>query len=137
MTELECIAPTVAVFGNCDRFYDYGRLDNGKPRQLHIAQSLDVTTAPFVPSAPDREVFAQGDAKVTHLVTCPYYSVYRAELSGKAQWNWDKPFVNVSILAGSGTLDGTPVKKGDHLLLTANYGPMTAEGEMEFIYSHI
>ena len=119
------------------RFYDYGRLDNGKPRQLHIAQSLDVTTAPFVPSAPDREVFAQGDAKVTHLVTCPYYSVYRAELSGKARWNWDKPFVNVSILAGSGTLDGTPVKKGDHLLLTANYGPMTAEGEMEFIYSHI
>ena len=24
MTELECIAPTVAVYGNCDRFADYG-----------------------------------------------------------------------------------------------------------------
>lgn len=24
MTELECIAPTVAVHGNCDRFQDYG-----------------------------------------------------------------------------------------------------------------
>jgi len=24
MTELECIAPTVSVYGNCDHFYDYG-----------------------------------------------------------------------------------------------------------------
>ncbi len=119
------------------RFYDYGRLENGKPRQLHIAQSLDVTTAPFVEKSTEPEVFTQGDARVVHLVTCPYYSVYRAELSGKAQWCWDKPFVNVSILSGHGTLDGTPVQKGDHLLLTANYGEMTAEGDMEFIYSHI
>lgn len=119
------------------RFYDYGRLDHGKPRQLHIAQSLAVTAAPFVPQTPEREVFSQGDAKITHLVTCPYYSVYRTELKGRAEWNWDKPFVNVSILAGEGTLDGTPVKKGDHLVLTANYGPMIAEGNMEFIYSHI
>ena len=119
------------------RFYDYGRLQDGKPRQLHIEQSLAVTTAPFVPAAPAQEVSTQGDAKVTHLVSCQYYSVYRAELSGKAQWHWDKPFVNVSILSGQGTLDGTPVKKGDHLLLTANYGDMTVEGDLEFIYSHL
>ena len=119
------------------RFYDYGRLQDGKPRQLHIAESLAVTAAPFVPSAPAQEVFTQGGATVTHLVTCPYYSVYRAELKGTAVWNWEKPFVNVSILSGSGTLDGTPVKKGDHLLLTADYGEMTAEGELEFIYSHL
>lgn len=119
------------------RFYDYGRLQDGKPRQLHIEKSLAVTTAPFVPVTPEQEVTQQGDAKVTHLVTCPYYSVYRAQLSGKAQWNWDQPFVNVSILAGQGTLDGTPVKKGDHLLLTAGYGEMTVEGDLEFIYSHL
>lgn len=119
------------------RFYDYGRLQDGKPRQLHIAESLAVTKAPFVPSAPEQDVFTVGDARVTHLVTCPYYSVYRAELSGKAVWNWDQPFVNISILAGEGTLDGTPVAKGDHLLLTANYGEMTAEGDLEFIYSHL
>ncbi len=118
------------------RFYDYGRLENGKPRQLHIAQSLDVTKAPFVPSTPSQETYAQGDAQVTHLVTCPYYSVYRVCLEGKAQWNWDKPFVNVSILSGEGALDGVPVKKGDHLVLTANYGEMTMEGAMELIYSH-
>ena len=119
------------------RFYDYDRLDNGKKRQLHIAQSLDVTTAPFVPAAPVKTVARVGDAEVTHLVTCPYYSVYHGVLEGKAELNFTAPFVNLSILAGSGTLDGQPVKKGDHMVLTANYGKLALEGNMEFIYSHI
>ena len=28
------------------RLYDYGRLQNGKPRELHIDKSLDVITVP-------------------------------------------------------------------------------------------
>lgn len=117
------------------RFYDYDRLENGRKRPLHIAQSLDVTNAPFVPEKDARETFTQGDATVTHLVTCPYYSVYRAELNGQAEFDFRKPFVNISILSGSGTLDGEKVQKGDHLLLTADYGKLKAQGEMEFIYS--
>ena len=119
------------------RFYDYGRLENGKPRQLHIQQSLDVTTAPFVPASPKQTVTQVGDAQVKHLVKCPYYSVYHAQLNGKAQWNFTAPFVNVSILSGKGTLNGVPVAKGDHLLLTASFGSLTAEGELELIYSYI
>lgn len=119
------------------RFYDYGRLQDGKPRTLHIAESLAVTKAPFVPTTPKQDVFTIGDAEVTHLVSCKYYSVYRAVLSGKAVWNWEKPFVNISILSGEGMLDGTPVKKGDHLLLSANYGEMTVQGDLEWIYSHL
>lgn len=119
------------------RFYDYDRLDHGKKRQLHIAQSLDVTTAPFVPAEPERTVAQVGDAKITHLVTCPYYSVYHGVLEGKAEMDFTAPFVNLSILDGAGTLDGSPVKKGDHMVLTANYGTAVLEGNMEFIYSHI
>ena len=119
------------------RFYDYGRLENGKPRQLHIAQSLDVTTAPFVPWQGEQEKTKRRDAEITHLVTCPYYSVYHGVLDGKTELSFDKPFVNLSILAGSGTLDGQPVKKGDHLLLTANYGSAKLEGKLEFIWSHV
>lgn len=119
------------------RFYDYDRLDHGKKRQLHIAQSLDVTTAPFVSAEPDRTVAQVGGAAITHLVTCPYYSVYHGVLDGKAEMDFTAPFVNLSILEGSGTLDGTPVKKGDHMVLTANYGTAVLEGNMAFIYSHI
>lgn len=119
------------------RFYDYGRLENGKPRQLHIEKSLDVTTAPFESAAPEQSVMCIGDAAITHLVSCPYYSVFRAELDGKAALNWTQPFVNVSILDGCGTLDGMEVKKGDHLLICAAYGDMLIEGKLELIYSHI
>lgn len=119
------------------RFYDYGRLQDGKPRQLHIAQSLAVTKAPFVPAAPAQETWTQGGATVTRLVTCPYYTVYRAAVSGSAPFRWDAPFVNVSILSGEGMLDGTPVRKGDHLLICAGYGDMTVSGDLEMIYSHL
>ena len=119
------------------RFYDYGRLENGKPRQLHIARSLDVTTAPFVPWQGEQEKRRAEDAEITRLVTCPCYSVYHGSLDGKAALNFDTPFAAFSILSGSGVLDGEPVKKGDHLLLTAGYGKASLEGDLEFIYSHV
>ena len=51
--------------------------------------------------------------------------------------DWAQPFVNVSILKGEGTLDGEPVKMGDHLVIPAGYGEMKLEGNLELIYSHI
>ena len=118
------------------RFYDYDRLENGKKRELHIEKSLDVTTVPFVPDRTVPGTETVGDAEITHLVTCPFYSVYRAVLHGAAGLTFRAPFVNVSII-GEGTLDGEPVKKGDHMVLTANYGPCRLEGNMELVYSYI
>lgn len=118
------------------RFYDYDRLENGRPRTLHIEKSLAVTTAPFRPATVQPETTRTGDMQITHLVTCPYYSVYRAQLDGQAQLSWQQPFVNLSVLSGSGTLDGTPVRQGDHLLLCANYGPMHLSGHLTLLYSH-
>lgn len=119
------------------RFYDYDRLENGKKRELHIEKSLDVTMVPFVPDRTVPETETVGDAEITHLVTCPFYSVYRAVLHGAAGLTFRAPFVNVSIIGGEGTLDGEPVKKGDHMVLTANYGPCRLEGNMELVYSYI
>ena len=119
------------------RFYDYDRLENGKKRELHIEKSLDVTTVPFVPDRTVPETETVGDAGITHLVTCPFYSVYRAVLHGAAGLTFRAPFVNVSIIGGEGTLDGEPVKKGDHMVLTADYGPCRLEGNMELVYSYI
>lgn len=79
------------------RFYDYDRLSDGKPRPLHIAQSLAVTQVPHSLEAPKQETCRQGGAEITHLVTCPYYAVYRVRLDGRWETNWEQPFVNVSI----------------------------------------
>lgn len=69
------------------RFYDYDRLSDGKPRPLHIAQSLAVTQVPHSLEAPKQETCRQGGAEITHLVTCPYYAVYRAP----AGWTAGRP----------------------------------------------
>lgn len=119
------------------RFYDYGRLQDGKPRPLHIERSLDVTAIPYRPSdfAVTRQT-VQGST-LTHLITCPYYSVYHLKLNGTVKTDWTEPFVNVSIIEGEGFLDDEPVKKGDHLIIPAGYGLMKLQGQMELIYSHL
>lgn len=119
------------------RVYDYDRLQDGKPRQLHVEQSIDVIKAPFVPQNADGESFTTGGAEVTKLVSCEYYSVYKTTVKGRAVIKNDKPFVNVSILSGSGTIDGIAVKKGDHFIIPAGYGDYTLEGEMFLITSSV
>ena len=101
------------------RFYDYDRLSEGRPRPLHIEESLAVTQSPFRPRELRPQTRREGDALVTELVRCPCYTVYRA------------------VLDGRGALDGTPVERGDHLLLPAGYGTMTLEGRLELICSHL
>ena len=119
------------------RVYDYGRLQNGKPRQLHVKQSIDVIRAPFIPeNADERTEETVGDAKVTKLVSCDKYEVYHISLSGTAVFHQDKCFKNVSILEGNGTIDGIAVKKGDHFILPFGYGEFTVAGELEIIISN-
>lgn len=45
--------------------------------------------------------------------------------------------MNVSIPEGEGILDGKPVSGGDYLLLTAGYGKLSIEGDLELIWSYI
>ena len=47
------------------------------------------------------------------------------------------PFLNVSVLEGSGTLNGQAVKKGDHFVVPAGYGRMQFEGDRELIASTV
>lgn len=119
------------------RVYDYDRLSNGKPRELHVEKSIDVIEAPFVPY----EVSAKTEQGVGYerqnLITCPVYSVDKLDIHGKAVFTQDKPFLNVSILDGEGTIDGISIKKGDHFILPAGYGEYELDGNMTIITSNI
>lgn len=119
------------------RFYDYGRLQNGKPRPLHMEQSLAVARIPFRMETPEPEARELGDARVTRLIQCPYYTVCHVELDGRWKTEWTQPFVNVSVLSGRGTMDGEGIEKGDHLIIPAGYGKMEIRGSLELIYSHV
>ena len=68
------------------RVYDYGRVDDqGRPRKLHIQKALEVLD--FVPGAKGRlvthPVELPGENTTEHLVTCPYFSVDRWDISSR------------------------------------------------------
>ena len=120
------------------RVYDYDRLQDGKPRALHVQQSIDVIKAPFEPAVAEHEKLDVAGAEAEKLVSCPCYTVCKATVNGTAEFDWDQPFVDISVLDGEGSFDGTPVKKGTHLIVPAGYGKMKAEGKnLMMIYSYI
>ena len=119
------------------RVYDYDRLSNGKPRQLHIAQSIDVITVP-AKSADNSVVHTEKkDDAIQQLICCPYYTVYRIDVEHRVETWQDKPFVLMSVVEGEGTLNGTHLKKGDHLILPDGYGKVELQGRMQIIASTI
>lgn len=119
------------------RVYDYDRLSNGKPRELHVEKSIDVIEAPFVPYEVSAKTEQGEGYERQNLITCPVYSVDKLTIHGKAVFHQDKPFLNVSILDGEGTIDGRKIKKGDHFILPAGYGEYVLDGNMTIITSNI
>ena len=118
------------------RVYDYDRLSNGKPRQLHVQQSLDVIK---VPAAPMSECMIEtGEAetnKLQKLIECKYYQVFHMKVDGKAEFEQSYPFLIVSVVEGNGLLNHTSVKKGDHFILPCGYGNVEIEGNLELVAS--
>lgn len=120
------------------RVYDYDRLSNGKPRELHIQKSLDVITVPAKSAAESviraEEIDAQPGA-VKNLYQCDEYQVWKVEIDGSLDLNQEKDFLIGSVISGEGNLNGTKLKKGDHFILPADFGEMHFEGKMTLIAS--
>ena len=65
------------------RVYDYDRLTDGKPRELHVDKSIDVITVPaksIEDSVMDTNNLPQN--KWNKLIECSYYKVYKLVLDG-------------------------------------------------------
>lgn len=120
------------------RVYDYDRLSNGKPRELHVRQSIDVITVPA--ASPQQSVKKTKDVEANRLQSlhsCEYYEVFKLVVQGKAQVEQSYPFLNLSVVEGSGQIDGQSLKKGDHLIVPNRYGSIELEGNMEIIASTV
>lgn len=120
------------------RVYDYGRLSNGKPRELHIEKSIDVITVP-AKSVADSVKSAENLPvnQLNELYACQYYHVYKLEVSGNMSFEQDKPFFNMTVTEGDGIVNGQPVKKGDHFILPNGFGTVELQGKMQIIASTI
>ena len=106
------------------RIYDYGRVGaDGKPRQLHIQQALEVTQR--TPPQPDPDFHG-------HLAQCPYFTVDVME----GRFTLDcgpESFVSALVLGGTGALwegdESMPLRKGESLFIPAGAGQCRLEGD--------
>lgn len=119
------------------RLYDYGRLQDGKPRELHIDKSMDVITCPYEEKSGSREKTAGSGFTRESLVSCRFYSVDKWDISEAAWLEQDSPFLIIDVIDGTGFIDGTEIKKGDHMILPAGYGKCRIEGNLSIITSHV
>lgn len=118
------------------RIYDYDRLSNGKPRELHVEKSLAVINTPEKPSA---EMITHTRNLVSNqwneLISCKYYTVFKADVHGSFSFEQSYPFFNMTVIEGTGTINGIDIKKGDHFILPANFGKAFLQGNMEILSS--
>ncbi len=120
------------------RVYDYGRLTDGKPRQLHVKQSIDVITVP-APSAADsvKSALALPENTMNELISCDYYTVWKLDVAGVMSFEQTHPFLIMSVIEGEGSVDGRRICKGDHFILPQSYGTAELRGEMTLIASSV
>lgn len=120
------------------RVYDYDRTVDGKPRQLHIEQSIDVITVPA--KAAEDSVMEAGMLPVNTmnlLCSCEYFKVWKIDVSQSFTFEQEFPFFIMSVIDGEGTLDGQAIRKGDHFILPAGYGEVNLTGNVKLIASTI
>lgn len=114
------------------RVYDYHRKDkDGHERQLHVQQSIDVTTVPFHPYNLDNQIVENHEyGKRTQLVSSQYLTLNKYDLNGQMTLKNDKPFQLVSIVEGEGMAAGEKVKKGDHFVVCSDQKATDFSGNM-------
>lgn len=111
------------------RVYDYGRVGkDGKKRQLHIPQAVEVTRL---------EPVGAGRSFVPHLTDCPYFTVDKLNLDDRLFEKMEgrvteESFVSLLFLEGDGRVrcggTETSYRKGDSIFLSAGAGNYEIEG---------
>ncbi len=118
------------------RVYDYGRLQNGKPRQLHVEKALDVTCrkAAGVPQSEKKEIPCDS-YKNTQLVSCDIFTLNQLDIESEAEIEADEiSFVSLVCIDGNGVLmsgdEAVTLYKGDSLFLPAGAGKFKILGKV-------
>lgn len=105
------------------RVYDYGRTGaDGKPRQLHLDQALEVTNLTPPPASPDFGC---------HLAQCRYFTVDKQTGSFEGMCD-GRSFTSLLVVEGEGAFceggETMPIRKGQSLFIPAGTGAYSVTG---------
>ncbi len=128
------------------RMYDYGRVDkNGRPRELHIAQALEVAgrKGSRTPRQPMRVLKYRKGCATELLCRCKYFQVERQLINTErcremADFQTDSNSFQVLLcIGGCGTMFGAGEMlhffKGDCIFVPADSIPLKLHGKAQFL----
>ncbi len=126
------------------RVYDYGRLQNGKPRELHVEKALDVTSTKAIDASgkPQGKTEKKDGYSETLLTSCELFTVKRLDVEEKAKLFADeKSFVSLVALEGNGVVmhgdSCVTLYKGDSLFIPAGFGEFEILGEVTVLETRV
>lgn len=126
---------------NCNttyRVYDYNRMVNGKPRELHVEKALDVTDTvpPTRNGDPDSIPVVKGDATEQALCQCQFFKMDTLTVDGTYSFDVNsESFVSVLVLEGNARIAGMDVVAGDSLFIEAGFGNVEISGIVKVLIS--
>lgn len=126
---------------NCNttyRVYDYNRMVNGKPRELHVEKAIDVTDTvpPTRNGDPDSAPVVKGDATEQALCQCEFFKMDTLDVDGNYTIDvTDESFVSLLVLEGSAVIGGVDVVAGDSIFVEADFGKLEINGKIKVLVS--
>ena len=118
------------------RVYDYNRLQNGKPRELHVDQAMRVIRD-FTPEEIEALRYEKGRGNDNTLANCPLFRVDQLTVDGSAALPDASPFTSVICVEGEGTLSGEKIVKGDSFFLPYGCGETVLTGNMKLLITTV
>lgn len=123
------------------RLYDYGRKDaEGNLRDLHIQQSIDVTSIPSEIPTQYFKVEEYGESSITTLLNSSFFNVYRWTVNGVLELKKEAPYTLATVIEGNGTLitnqKSYSLKKGTSFILPNKITSWEIQGSIELIASN-
>lgn len=109
------------------RLYDYDRLENNKPRQLHLEDSLNVIKYDLtIPSPSNNQV----------LVDCDLFHLEHIKVDGDYTINYPQaPWVEVTVIDGHGSVQDTSIAKGSCFVIRHNT-KVQVQGNVELLIAY-
>ncbi|WP_429949253.1 mannose-6-phosphate isomerase, class I [Enterococcus sp. AZ101] len=128
------------------RVYDYDRKDDqGQARELHIQQSVDVTTVPAKAAELSIQQQNQGQSSIITYLKTPFFIVYEWQVKGLLKLKKNAPYTLATVIDGVGSLiieeidslkeERYELSKGTSFILPTDIAKWRFEGELTIIAS--
>lgn len=122
------------------RVYDYDRTDDaGNKRELHIKESIDVTTVPAQEPKLHIQEAKQGASAIISYLKTPFFNVYEWQVEGELNVKKNAPYTLMTVIDGYGQLvvNGKEyeLEKGASCIIPDGIDSWRLLGELDIIAS--